>query len=88
MTNYAMHHYMTEAEREQRRQQIEFDETLKDMENQLATLIVNLQILRRNGPSKDLLQRIDLAGNEFTIRLKAIMDSAMSSPPRLTSKGR
>lgn len=88
MTNYAMHHYMTEGEREERRRQIEFDELLKDMENQLGTLIVNLQILRRSGPSKDLLRRIDEAGNEFTIRLKAIMASAISTPLRMTGPDR
>jgi hypothetical protein len=75
--------YMTEAEREHGRREVEFDELLKRMEEWSAILIVNLKVLRRNGPSTDLLRRIDEAGTEFTSRLKLVMDSAKSGHYRL-----
>ncbi|WP_143039841.1 MULTISPECIES: hypothetical protein [Bradyrhizobium] len=79
---------MTEAERQEWQRQTAFDEMLKEMENAINVLLVNVQVLRRNGPSKDLLRRIDESGSRFTELLQAYIAEAKATPPRLTAKGR
>jgi hypothetical protein len=83
MNIYATHHNMSEAEREHRRREIEFDTLIKEMEEYQACLLISVKTLRRNGPSKNILKRIDDFGSEFTSRLHTVMEMANSGHYRL-----
>jgi len=88
MGYYAPGPNMTEAEREAWRRQTEFDQKLKDMENSINCLLVSVQVLRRNGPSEDLLRRIDEFGSNFTTLLQEYIADAKATPYRLTGPKR
>jgi hypothetical protein len=86
MAYYAQHNSeTTEADREHRRREVEFDTTMVEMEQWINCLLVRIQVCRRNGPSKDILKGIEEAGSEFTTRLDAIMGSAKATPFRLAA---
>jgi hypothetical protein len=84
MAFYAYHNpQATEADREHHRQKVEFDATMKEMEDWLNCLLSNLQTLRRNGPSKDILRRVEDTGNEFTTRLQWVMKTCLETLHRI-----
>jgi hypothetical protein len=72
---YAVYSHMTEAEREQRRRLIEQDELLKAMRQQQDLIHLNLGIWLRNGPSRELRERINAAAQAYGEAFTEIMSS-------------
>jgi hypothetical protein len=80
MSYYAVHSHMTEAEREHRRRLIELDDLLKAMRQQQDLIHLNLGIWLRNGPSRELRERINEAAAAYGEAFSEIMGS---TPPRI-----